>query len=237
MKLKAIERACVAPLLLFLSASVVAQSIPISASSSVTSAAVGSNAPALKHPPLFPCPPDPITATGCESPAVPLQKNVDEFWRRLISIIELDHGYVTPEKFEATFGVRFTKIEDHGDGHRFALLDGEKNSMALSVRLDVYSTTALVSSWQQSQGEVAIRRSILNIARGDFGCISLVEAEEKLTAAGLSLQGSIIYQPANYGKSITVFAGQRHVTTIMLFYDKGSITGPCVSSMRVIAHE
>jgi hypothetical protein len=186
--------------------------------------------------PSFQCHLVPNSNALCADTGEPTQKNVADFWQKLTSVIEHAHGYVSPEQFEHIFGINFAHIEDRGDGYRSAHYESGK-SPPLSIQLDNYAPNTQIPWWQKAQGQPdGAWFSVLNIAGGDFGCVSLSDAEKTLIKVGLAVQQSTVDRFVGIDKSNIVMLNFRDNTQVTFYYDRLSVSAPCVISIRVIGH-
>jgi hypothetical protein len=182
------------------------------------------------------CKHDPTSSLPCAGTAVPEPRDVDQFWKGLISILTPARGYVLREQVEHAFNIHLTIVGTDADGRQVAEYKSS-GGLPLSVQLDTYAVGSKKQVWQRDQGELNRARSILNISGGNFGCVSVPSAEKMLSDAGFSEQGSIIYRFVNLGRSITEFADPNRPTTITLYYGQPVFTRPCVLSIRVDAYK
>ncbi|RDS78805.1 hypothetical protein DWU98_21095 [Dyella monticola] len=182
------------------------------------------------------CRHDPKSNLPCANTVVPEPKNVDEFWQKFMALLSPVRGYVLPKDAERAFGIHFAKSWVGGDGHRISQYTGS-GALPLSIQLDSYPAGFLRQIWQRDQGELSRPHSILNISGGNFGCISVPEAEKKMASIGFVVQGSIIYKFIGLGRSITILGDPNRPTTITLYYGQAVLAEPCVLSIRVDAYK
>jgi len=190
----------------------------------------------LATPPVFHCPHDPGSDLPCADTGVPELKDVAAFWQKLTSVVKDNQGYVSPEQFERIFGIHFSHIENRADGYRSARYESGK-SPSLSIQLDNYTPNTQIPWWQEAQGQPNHAGfSVLNIAGGNFGCVSLINAEDMLTKAGLAVQQSTVDKFVGIAKSNVVMLNFRNNSQVTLYYDRLSVSGSCVISIRVTGH-
>lgn len=172
----------------------------------------------------------------CAGTGLPSPSQESAFWEKLLSVIQDSQGYVTIEQFEQIFDKSLTRLTTTDDGYRAAYTEG-RNINELSARLDVYSGGAALPLWRKFQGESNRGHSVLNMTGGDFGCFGLLRVKQLMEEAKLEPVGSIDVPISNIGKSSAAFIGHSSGQVVTVFYTNGSITAPCVESIRIVGYE
>jgi hypothetical protein len=180
----------------------------------------------------------PVQGSGlpCAGTDIPEPARIDAFWEKLLSVIDGSQGYITIDQFEKVFGASFTNRASPEDGHQVATLEGRRFN-EFSASLDVYSSSAVIPYWRKIQGELMRGHSVLNVAKGDLGCMPIPKAKQLLEDAKLKPVGAIEVPDSNVSSSFLVFVSRANFQVVTIFYHNGSITAPCVDSIRIIGYE
>ena len=159
----------------------------------------------------------------------------EEWWRRIVYLINTTHGYVNKDDFDQLFCTQLTASTASSPSHQHWTYESKKRG-DLSISLDVYDDADQLPYWKVAQGEMRARHSIVNIAGTLFGCMPLPQAKDLLTETPLVEQGSLTFKFLGVGSSRVEYASKDHGgTNVTLFYGPGVIVGPCVDSIRVQA--
>ncbi|GGA48603.1 hypothetical protein [Dyella nitratireducens] len=182
----------------------------------------------------FSCHHDPKSALPCAGTGLPEPRDVDAFWQNMIAMVVEGHGYVTPQQVQRSLGISFSSVHRDADGHLVVKYEGNQRVVPLSIQLDGYPANRKLMGWERAQGEPVRAYSVLNIAGGDLGCVPLQKAQKLLTDKGFVLQGSISYPMSNTYKSRSEFVERHGSAALVVYYDNGAITMPCVESIKVV---